>query len=147
MIVNLKELILTNQTNQFVSYIKSQMIDLYSQLTECNDIPNNNFLSIVNKSNIFIKINEKNQIMGAITLLIECKIIHNGQNVCHIEDLVVNEQFRNTGVATELLFFSLDYAKKNNCYKSILDCRDTLEEYYNKFGFENKNIQMSKYFL
>lgn len=147
MIIELKELLLSNQTKQFITYIKEQMIDLYSQLTDCNDISNNMFLEIINKSNIFVNINERTEIMGAITLLIEYKLIHNCKNVCHIEDLVVNEKFRNKGIATELLFFSLDYAKKNNCYKSILDCKNSLEIYYNKFGFENKNIQMSKYFL
>lgn len=87
-----------------------------------------------------------NNIIGSITFLLEQKIIHNGKSVLHIEDVVVSKESRGLGIASQLLEFSKKFAKDNNCYKIILDCNSHLEGFYQKNGFENKNIQMSYYF-
>jgi hypothetical protein len=38
-------------------------------------------------------------------------------------------------------------AKKEKCYKIILDCDENLENFYKKSGLEKKGIQMAKYFI
>ena len=45
-----------------------------------------------------------------------------------------------------LIIKDQNICKYNNCYKIILDCNSHLEGFYQKNGFENKNIQMSYYF-
>lgn len=87
-----------------------------------------------------------NNIVGTITFLVEQKIIHNGKSILHIEDVVVCKKYRGLGIASKLLDFSKNFAEKNNCYKIILDCNYKLESFYQKNGFENKNIQMAYYF-
>ena len=88
----------------------------------------------------------KNKIIGTITLFIEQKIIHEGMCVGHIEDLVVNKKYRGMGVGKILLNHVIDKSKLNKCYKCILDCDTTLENYYLNTGFIKKGLYMAKYF-
>ena len=84
--------------------------------------------------------------MGAITLFVEQKIIHNGKCVGHIEDFVVLDDYRNLGIGSILLEHVIILSKQNNCYKCILDCSPIVETYYLKKGFENKGSYMGLYF-
>ena len=56
-----------------------------------------------NKNHFIYFYISKNKIIGAITLFIEQKIIHDGMCVGHIEDLVVNKTYRKMGVGKSLL--------------------------------------------
>ena len=80
-----------------------------------------------------------------ITLLHEQKLIHNGLKIVHIEDLVVDKEYKNRGIGRDLINYCLEKISKEEYYKIILDCSEELERFYNKFGFEKKNIQMAKY--
>lgn len=103
---------------------------------------------IINNSNheIFLYCDNSQNILGAVTCIIEQKIIHNGGIVLHIEDFVVKKENRKTYVGNCLIEYVIDYAKKNNCYKVILDCNNKLEKYYESYGFEKKGTYMGLYF-
>ena len=103
---------------------------------------------IKNNSNhdIFLYCDNSQNILGAITSIIEQKIIHNGGIVLHIEDFVVKKENRKTHVGNCLIEYVIDYAKKNKCYKIILDCNNKLEKYYEKYGFVKKGTYMGLYF-
>jgi len=146
MIILLKDIFINKNEKTFISFIKSQVISLYNELTYCIDLPDDVFLNVVNKSNIFVKINNNYRIKGIITIFIESKIIHNAMCVAHIEDLVIKKEFRSKGIGKELLKYAMNYAKNNNCYKVILNCSDDLKEFYKKNGFDCKNNEMSVYF-
>tara|TARA_B110000902_G_scaffold253793_1_gene316890 strand:- start:170 stop:607 length:438 start_codon:yes stop_codon:yes gene_type:complete len=145
MILNAKHLILDEK-------YYNQILDLYSIFTKFD----NNIMTYVKLKNIFenlpenhcIKfyLDEENNIIAAITLIIEQKIIHNGQCVGHIEDFVVLEKEQKKGVGDLLLQHVLQIAKQNNCYKVILDCHPYLENYYIKKGFSRKGNNMGLYF-
>lgn len=90
---------------------------------------------------------ENKQIIGTITLLIEYKMLRNLGCIAHIEDFVVSEEYRKYGTGTSLIEFCIEQSKnKYNCYKLILNCNKYLKEYYEKFKFKHKNIEMSLYF-
>ena len=89
---------------------------------------------------------QNNIIIGAITLLIEQKLIHDGKCVGHIEDLAINVNYMNKGIGSLLLDHVIELSKLNNCYKCILDCNLSLENYYKKKGFVKKGIYMGLYF-
>jgi glucosamine-phosphate N-acetyltransferase len=84
---------------------------------------------------IFVAL-EGNNVVGATTLLIEQKFIHDGGKVGHIEDVVVSKNVQGTGIGEKIIRFVLDYAKKQGCYKTILDCDDKVRPFYEKIGFE-----------
>lgn len=81
-------------------------------------------------------------IAGTGTIIYEPKIIHKASMVGHIEDVVVHEQYRKNGVAKNIITQLLNRGKKKNCYKIILNCKDTSEGFYEKHGFEKCGTQM-----
>lgn len=76
-------------------------------------------------------------IVGATTLLIETKFIHNGGKVGHIEDVVVDKRFQGKKIGEKMIKHMLDYAEKQGCYKTILDCIDSVKPFYEKLGFKH----------
>ncbi len=90
---------------------------------------------------IFVAILE-DKVVASTTLIIEQKFIHDGGLVGHIEDVVVSKECQGKGIGEELILHVLDYAKKNNCYKTILDCSDRVKPFYEKIGFERHSNGM-----
>ena len=77
------------------------------------------------------------EIVGATTLLIEQKFIHEGGLVGHIEDVVVNEKFQGKKIGEKIMKYLLELAKNRGCYKTILDCTDDVKGFYEKLGFKH----------
>jgi len=86
-------------------------------------------------------------IVASGTCFLEPKIIHNFMNVGHIEDIVVDSNFRGKGIVHNILNFLKNYAVCNNCYKVILDCHQDLIKVYSKSNYIQKGVQMAIYFL
>ena len=82
------------------------------------------------------------KIVGSTTLLIEQKFIHKGGFVGHIEDVVVRKGFERKQIGGEIVESLLDVAKKRGCYKTILDCKDNVKEFYEKIGFKHESNGM-----
>ena len=121
------------------------IFDLLSELTNAPIIPYENYIKILNNLNenhqIFVYL-EDNVPVAIITLLIEQKIIHNGKCVGHIEDLVVKKEYNKKGIAKKLINHCMGIAESNNCYKIILDCKEELEGFYNKYNYNKQGICM-----
>jgi glucosamine-phosphate N-acetyltransferase len=95
---------------------------------------------------IKIYVKEKGGVLeGSITMLLEEKYINNLGKVCHIEDLLVRTGKRGCGVGRELIEYVKEESKRLGCYKVILNCKEELKGYYEKYGFEKRNIEMSIY--
>lgn len=77
------------------------------------------------------------KVVGATTLLIETKFIHNGGKVGHIEDVVVDKKHQKKGIGEKMITYLLRYAKEQGCYKTILDCADDIKPFYEKIGFKH----------
>jgi len=77
------------------------------------------------------------KIVGATTLLIESKFIHEGGLVGHIEDVVVNEKFQGQKIGEKIMKYLLELAENRGCYKTILDCTDDVKGFYEKLGFKH----------
>lgn len=129
-----------------------QYCQLLEQLTTINPDTINkddftNYLLMI-KSNphhkiIIAKSNDK--IIGTITLLVEPKFIHNLSKVAHIEDVVVDKNYRSHGIGGLLIRKAIEISKQFGCYKIILDCSERNCDFYNKFGFVKKEFQMALY--
>lgn len=80
---------------------------------------------------------------GAVTLILEPKLIHGLCYVGHIEDVVVLERFRGHKLGKSLIGHAKQYAKDSGCYKVILNCSLDLKGFYESNGFlANGEIQM-----
>ncbi len=90
-----------------------------------------------NPDHIIYVATHNGKIIGATTLLIEQKFIHDGGKVGHIEDVVVRKEYQGKGVGKKLVNALLKYAEKKGCYKTILDCSDDLIPFYENLGFKS----------
>ena len=101
------------------------------------------FDKISKDPNYVIYVAEYNgEIIGATTLLIEQKFIHDGGKVGHIEDVVVRKNHQGKGVGKKIVNALLKYAQKKGCYKTILDCSDELVPFYENIGFKRHSNSM-----
>ena len=82
------------------------------------------------------------KIVGATTLLIEKKFIHDGGLVGHIEDVVVRKDYEGKGIGIKLVTSMLERAKEKNCYKTILDCKEDVKQFYERIGFKHESNGM-----
>lgn len=97
--------------------------------------------TIFKNSKIFVALYENN-LVGTITCLIEQKFIRDFSIYVHIEDFFILEDFRNKKIGKLLLQNAINYSKKIKAYKIILNCSESLINYYNKYGFITNELQM-----
>jgi len=90
-----------------------------------------------NPDHIIVVAELDGKIVGATTLLIETKFIHEGGIVGHIEDVVVDKNFRGQKIGEKIMKHLLEFAKNRGCYKTILDCTDDVKPFYEKLGFKH----------
>ena len=76
------------------------------------------------------------KIVGATTLIVESKFIHDGGLVGHIEDVVVNKEYQGQKIGEKIMNYLIEIAKNRGCYKTILDCTDDVKPFYEKLGFK-----------
>lgn len=135
----------------FSDYYKNYF-DLLGQLSKVDkeQITYEDFLDFVTnideRNKVFI-IENKNtdQIVACATVFIENKIIRNMGKVCHVEDVVVDNSMRGSGLGKMLMGFIQEYANNMGCYKTILDCSQHNVGFYEKCGFKNNGVQMALY--
>lgn len=87
----------------------------------------------------------QDSIIGTASLFIESKFIHSNGKVGHIEDVVVSVEHRGKSLGKALIDALTDTAKKNGCYKTILDCAESRVSFYQKCGMSVKGMQMAVY--
>lgn len=140
---------------EMIEDIKLQYLNLLSFLTETPNISNETFFFQINEISkigdilicyICYNSSKNINILGTGTIIYEPKIIHGCKNVGHIEDIVVHEKYRTHGIAKNILEKLIESSTKKNCYKVILDCKPELKGFYEKIGFEQKSLQMCKYY-
>jgi len=132
-----------------------QYINLLSQLTSCPKETSDNIefqkhLDYIKYNPYyrlyFVHDNENDDLVGCGTLLIEHKVIHNMGIVGHIEDIVINSNYRKYSLGKMLIDHIKNECKELNCYKIILDCSDNVIGFYEKCGFTKKGNQMALYY-
>ncbi|KAI9813554.1 MAG: Glucosamine-phosphate N-acetyltransferase-like protein [Thelocarpon impressellum] len=91
-------------------------------------------------------IHDGTRVVGAGTVLVERKFIHNLGLVGHIEDIAVAKDQQGKKLGLKMIQ-ALDYvAEKVGCYKSILDCSEANEGFYVKCGFKRSGLEMAHYY-
>lgn len=151
--LNLMDLI--NEYSDKIDTIKDKHLSLLSELSITSELDTplyfENLKKINNMGSIIVSYIEtpnskKFDIIGSGTIIIEPKLIREGKNVGHIEDIVVKNKYRGHHISSDILALLKNIARENDCYKVILDCNEEIKNVYNKSGFEEKGIQMAIYF-
>lgn len=81
-------------------------------------------------------------IVGVATLHTLKKLIHGGSHVGLIEDVAVAKRCAGKGLGKKLINKLVEVAEEQKCYKVILNCAEHNIGFYEKCGFEQKEVQM-----
>ena len=125
-----------------------QYIKLLNQLSETN-FTYDQFEEFIKykTNNLHIKVIEiDDKIIATGTLVVENKLIHGINKTGHIEDIIVDKEYRKKGYGMIIIKHLIELAKEINCYKVILNCKDELVGFYDKCGLWRKGAQMVQYF-
>lgn len=95
-----------------------------------------------NKSNHGFVFLVEEQIVAYGAIIIETKI--RGGKLGHIEDIVVNKNFRGSGFGKNVIEYLLDFAERKKCYKVTLSCKEHNVNFYEKCGLDVSGITMNK---
>ena len=146
---------LINQNPEYTERIKEQYLFLLSELTCTSYLETPLFkknLERINKIGTIVVgvLNDVSsnyfEIVASGTIIIEPKIIREGKNVGHLEDIVVTKHMRGQGISQKILDILKLFARESNCYKVILDCDNEVKNVYTKNGLKVKGVQMAEYF-
>lgn len=129
------------------SDIDNGFLESLDSLRKASDLSREKAKSILreissNPSHVIFVAVKDGKVVGSTTLLIEQKFIHQGGKVGHIEDVVVSKEHQGKGIGEKIIATALEYAKKQGCYKTILDCDDIVMPFYEKLGFERHSNGM-----
>lgn len=124
------------------------VLELLSQLSQCDksQIRKDQFASqidLMSRCGIttFVYCVDS-KIVGTASIIIEPKLIHNLSFVGHIEDVVVDKDYRNQGIGQKLIEHLSNFARGKCCYKVILDCSNVNSKFYEKSGFKVNGLEM-----
>jgi GNAT superfamily N-acetyltransferase len=130
------------QKNDYIDYLNLmkqfrpiEYIISFEKFCEYYDI-------IFKNSEIFVaRLDDK--IVGSITLLYEQKFINNYALYAHIEDVVVDEDYRTLKIGSKLIEYVKNRCIEKNCRKCSLVCSKEISSFYLKNQFEEKGIHMT----
>ena len=115
------------------------IMNLLGQLTEAPNIKFEDFVKQYIKfgynTNIYV-IEDKKKIIGYGAIYIDYKFYRNCKNIGHIEDIIIDKEYRGQGLSKLIINKLLECAKEKECYKRILNCKDEYVGYYKKMGFQ-----------
>lgn len=122
-------------------------LELLKQLTVIGDISKEKYEATFDKIGAEVWVVEfEGKIIASVSLLLEQKVIHECGIVGHLEDVVVDKDYRKYGLGKFIIERIIKIAKERGCYKLIGDCKSELLGFYEKNGFESKCVQISIYF-
>lgn len=123
-------------------------LDLLEELTEVGCVSYTQFKArFRNQNSVVFVMEDNNTIIATASIFIERKYIHQCASVGHIEDVVVSNKYRGLKLGQIMIDHLVTYARKQGCYKVILNCEDKNVEFYKKCGFSKSDIEMSYYFV
>lgn len=126
-----------NDYKQFTTLINSNISE--------NDY--NNFINeVLHEDHLIIILKLNKNLIGTGTLLIEKKLTYGGCKMGHIENILIDENYRGNGYGELLVNHLLKLCKEKKCYRVDLNCNSELENFYKKMNLKQKHICMNIYF-
>lgn len=89
----------------------------------------------------FVGTDDQNMPIATVSLVLERKFIYGGMLNGHIEDVAVLPNYRCKGLGTEIVKYAMEFAKRH-CKRVVLECKKSLEPFYEIHGFATHSIAM-----
>lgn len=126
-------------------------IEVLSVLTTVGDVSESQFRDLLDlwaaNPKIYFPLviaNAQDEVVASGMMLIEQKLIHGCAKVGHVEDIAVARSQQGKNLGLSLVRHLSSIAEKEGCYKVILNCLPSNEGFYNKCGYKNVGLEMSK---
>lgn len=120
-------------------------LQLLSQLTEIGNVSREQFLNTFHRmkstNGYYIVVIEDlsiGKVIASATLVVEQKFIHNCSVRGHLEDVVVNNNYRGKHLGKLIVKIIMQLARYLRCYKLSLECQDHLIAFYESIGFKRE---------
>lgn len=97
------------------------------------------------ETQVFVAVHEQTGIIGCISIFLEQKLLRWWALAAHLEEVVVRKWYEGHGIGSGLIKAALADAFDHGCYKVILDSKDELVPFYEKFGFKRAEVGMKMY--
>jgi len=144
------EFILTKSDVRFLPVEKQYMHDIVHLLQDISVfVPKEdeleeiwNTYSSQDAVHSIVAVNQNDEVVGFGTLLIETKI--RGGKLGHIEDIVVREEQRGSGLGKEIVRLLSALAENQGCYKLVLNCSTNNAGFYEASGLEINGVSMHR---
>ena len=91
---------------------------------------------------VFVAEDGNGMIVGTAMLIVTQRFIHHGGKVGYVEDVATRHGFERKGIGSALILAVTEEARKQGCYKAILDCGEHNVSFYEKQGFHRHEIEM-----
>ena len=82
------------------------------------------------------------KIVATAMMHLQHKLSYNCGTAAHLEDVVVDKDWRGKGIGELLTNNAIEPAKQHGVYKVMLTCFEKTVPYYLRFGFERHDIGM-----
>lgn len=116
---------LLSQLTDVGGLCKGRFLERFYEMKQC---PRTYFVVVIEDI-------EKSQVIGAATLIVEQKFIHNAANRSRVEDVVVRDEYRGRQLGKLLVEVLLLMSQQLGCYKSTLECKEENVKFYEPLGF------------
>ncbi|XP_058790869.1 probable glucosamine 6-phosphate N-acetyltransferase [Phymastichus coffea] len=120
-------------------------LQLLSQLTEVGNITKDQFLNrfhnMKSSGGYYVIVVEDfncDKVIGSATLVVEQKFIHSCGLRGHLEDVVVNSEYRGKQLGKLVVMAVKHLARTLQCYKLTLECKDRLIPFYESLDFKKE---------
>lgn len=124
------------------------VIDLVSQLSDYK--PDKKFYEEIwqsfktQKNSFSIVVLEEDKVVGYG--FISFIMMIRGGKIAYIEDIICKKEYRKKGIGKNIIYNLINYAKKNKCYKIVLQCNNSNTSFYKNCGFKI-NGKCMQYFI
>ncbi|KAG0050147.1 Glucosamine-phosphate N-acetyltransferase-like protein [Gryganskiella cystojenkinii] len=88
---------------------------------------------------------KQSKVVATGTLIVEQKFLRSCGKSGHIEDIVVHDSQRGKKFGIRLIDQLKHIGYELGCYKLLLTCSEANEPFYQKSGFERKDLNMAQY--
>ena len=126
-----------------ISYLKllNELRGIYSNELDGNINLNDAWNTFANNNDYHIIVAVYGaHVVATAALIIERKVDY--RIAGHIEDVVVSREHRGSGMGSVLIKKLIEIAKREKCYKVILNCSDENVPFYHKLGFSKRDNGM-----
>jgi len=118
-------------------------IDLLKQLTSVGEVTENDFTERFQEMkackgtyyNTVIVDTNNDRVIGAASLIVERKFIHNCAKRGIIEEVIVSDLYRGKSLGRLIVKILIELGKSLGCYKITLNCTDKMIAFYQRLGF------------